>query len=764
MQEFINAMHAAGTYPLRESDIVPCEEDRLIDDHKKEKTIYYYLTLDGQNAYGRWYDCRLGEGGSWWTKKGSKVEKKEWAEAVKAKEAQAEKVKARRQTQVAIECKAKYLKFNPCISHPYLTKKCVERVRGLRIDGDLLVIPVLTLEGELLTLQTITPNGDKYFIKDGRKKGGLFPIGFNNNEIPTHIYICEGLSTGLSIYQTLDRPVVCAFDRGNLKEVAIAVKAKYPDALIIFAADNDEKAAGDPTNESNPGVYSAQQAAVKIGARWVVWPDEAGEDWNDVFLRDPEILKNKLLVRASTPDLAANPYHSPQPFESGDIIIEGYDAYDSAYDIDKFDNKKVSLRADGNPDWFNRMLWSKEPNKRITTMYDIGELHDGKSLSNTITFLKNEFAGLFVLNDFSDEILVRVCPPWTTEDEFRVHRLQDYDVTMMTATLEFYGFKPSVERTRQAIEAVAAIDRIHPVRHYFSLLKWDGVPRLGTWLEHYCGAVHQPKEYLERVGTMWLVAAAKRIYEPGAVFQNMLVLEGAQNIGKSRTLRELATFGHEIEEEYFTDAIRFKHIDKPSALQILQGKLIVEFAELADMNAESDESLKAWIGQNADEMIKKWEVYPTRYQRQFVLAGTTNNDTWLKDPTGNRRYWPVRCTKFLHDEIRKDKEQLWAEAVHLYKNDYPVTMPNNDPIYDIARVEQAARLMEDPWEAPICVGIRNREYVSYDDLYGFLHIPIKERNKDNQKTIRSIMSKLGWEYGQKYALTKDRTRVWYRLS
>jgi predicted P-loop ATPase len=558
-----------------------------------------------------------------------------------------------------------------------------------------------------------------------------------------------------------------AFDRGNLYPVAMAVRAMWPDAWLVFAADNDEKEAGIITNKSNPGVWSAQQAAVKLGDRAsVVWPDDIGCDWNDVASRDTNLL-NKLLVKASMPesDSAPSPLHS-KPSDSGDLICyDGYsvpDIYDTAYKDEKLDNKAVKLRPDGNPEWFTRFLFEKEPNKQLASMREISSYHDGKSLNNTVIFVKEEFAGLFVLNEFSDEVIVRTCPPWTEEHKFRVHRLSDNDVTMMTATLEYYGFKPSIERTRTAIEAVANIDRIHPVRHYFSNLVWDGVPRLGTWLEHYCGARNQPHEYLERIGKMWLVAGVKRVFEPGAVFHNMLVLEGKTNIGKSRTLRELATFGRDIEEEYFTDAIRFKHIDKPAALQILQGKLIVEFAELADMDGESDESLKAWITQNSDEMVKKWDKYVTKYPRQFILAGTTNVDNWLRDPTGNRRYWPVRCIEFDHAGIKRDKEQLWAEAVALYNEGYSVTMPDDDPVYRLAKAEQAMRLMEDPWGDLLNKEIYGKDFVTYQELYNTLCIPIKDRDNDTDRRIRGAMVNLGWEFKADYALAKTKNKVWVK--
>jgi predicted P-loop ATPase len=259
------------------------------------------------------------------------------------------------------------------------------------------------------------------------------------------------------------------------------------------------------------------------------------------------------------------------------------------------------------------------------------------------------------------------------------------------------------------------------------------------------------------------VAGVKRVFEPGAVFHNMIVLEGPQNAGKSRTLRELATFGRDIKEEYYTDAIRFGMIDKPSALQILQGKLIVEFGELADMDTQSDESLKAWITQNADEMVKKWEKYVTKYPRQFILAGTTNNEAWLRDPTGNRRYWPVKCSVFDIDALIRDKEQLWAEAVHLYRDGYQVTMPDSDPVYKYAMAQQAERMMTDPWQDLIEFNLRGKDWCTYDELYVVLGIPPKDRDIERDRRLRRIMTALGWQFKVAYAISKRNTRVWVKV-
>ncbi len=295
------------------------------------------------------------------------------------------------------------------------------------------------------------------------------------------------------------------------------------------------------------------------------------------------------------------------------------------------------------------------------------------SLANIITMLTYSkcWKGVFVFNQFSGEIMVQQCPPYMSKKDFLTRPLSHFDVVMTTSVLEFFGLTSTPTKTLDAIKAVAHQIVIHPVRDYFNSLRWDGKKRIDFWLHKYLKACQQPSDYLSAVGSKWLIAGVRRVFIPGCKFDTMLVLEGAQGIGKSRALRTMATLETDQKSDYFTDALRFENIALPSSIMGLQGKLIIEFAELSGMNRKEIEAVKGWITLQTDEIQKKYENTVTRLERQFILAGTTNDDTYLRDPTGNRRFLPVLCSdKIDISGLERDREQLWAEAVVRHKEGY----------------------------------------------------------------------------------------------
>jgi predicted P-loop ATPase len=196
----------------------------------------------------------------------------------------------------------------------------------------------------------------------------------------------------------------------------------------------------------------------------------------------------------------------------------------------------------------------------------------------------------------------------------------------------------------------------HPVREYLKALKWDGTPRLQIWLAEYLGAEADPV-YLAAVGRKFLISAVARVIQPGCQVDHMLVLEGPQDLGKSRTARALARY-----PEWFTDDMPDIH-DKDAALQ-LSGRWIVELAELAALRRSELEGMKAFITRPVDVFRPPYARRTVGVPRQSVFVGTTNEAHYLRDPTGNRRFWPVPCSLIDIDALECDRDQLWAEALH----------------------------------------------------------------------------------------------------
>lgn len=399
--------------------------------------------------------------------------------------------------------------------------------------------------------------------------------------------------------------------------------------------------------------------------------------------------------------------------------------------------------------------------KQMLVMRKPGHM-EPNSLANMVTILAHDrkWKGVFALDEFSGEIMMHKCAPWLDDSAFRVHRLTHHDIVMTAAALEYDGLTSSVSRTTDAIKSAARQNPVHPVREYFNALTWDGDARLDTWLIDYLGATEQDANYIGPVGAKWLIAGVKRVFQPGAKFDFMLVLEGPQNIGKSLALRTLATFGRDVEEEFFTDAVRFENITHPSSIMALQGKLIIEFAELSGLNRKEIEDIKNWITIQKDELQQKYENAISVFPRQFILAGTTNEDAWLRDPTGNRRFVPVKCPNKINvTALRRDREQLWAEAVYRFKGGEDVMIDHGSELERLAESEQAARLIEDVWTDSVMKFVQDLKSVTMNEILQGIPVEAGRRDEVAARRIGRILRAAGWLRGQLWENGRNK-KIW----
>ena len=202
----------------------------------------------------------------------------------------------------------------------------------------------------------------------------------------------------------------------------------------------------------------------------------------------------------------------------------------------------------------------------------------------------------------------------------------------------------------------------HPVREYLKGQVWDGVERVDTLLIDYLGA-HDTK-YTRVVTRKSLVAAVARIMRPGVKFDNVLVMVGDQGLGKSYILKRLGGPWH-------SDSLTT--VTGKEAYEQLQGAWIIEMAELSATRKAEAEAIKHFISKQEDMFKVSYDRHVSIFPRQCVFFGTTNDSAFLKDRTGNRRFWPLRVgetkpTKDLFNQLTDDEvAQVWAEAMHLYK-------------------------------------------------------------------------------------------------
>ena len=274
--------------------------------------------------------------------------------------------------------------------------------------------------------------------------------------------------------------------------------------------------------------------------------------------------------------------------------------------------------------------------------------------------------------------------------------IEDQFDTEATRWMERNGVMVKPDVVRRVVDGIARRNTFHPVRDYLeSLPPWDGIPRIGTWLTDYCGVEsgdEYPNHYALAVGEKFLISAVARIMVPGCKADHVLILEGPTGIGKSTAVRILAS------DEWFTDQLADMG-SKDSAMQ-LRGVWIVELGELDVLNRTEMARAKAFISQQTERFRLPYGRRVVSVPRQCVFIGTTNADEWLKDETGGRRFWPVRCCQIDLSGLRRDRDQLWAEALRRYRDDVKWWLEDPDLVRDAAE-EQAARMVEDVWQAKV---------------------------------------------------------------
>ena len=214
------------------------------------------------------------------------------------------------------------------------------------------------------------------------------------------------------------------------------------------------------------------------------------------------------------------------------------------------------------------------------------------------------------------------------------------------------------------------------------------------------------------IGSRWMISAVARIMQPGAKVDHMLILEGPQGTKKSSALKMLAG------ADWFTDELA--EIGSKDAAQQMRGIWIIEIAELDAISRAEVSRIKAFLSRTTDRYRPPYERYVVEVPRQCVFAGSVNPDTYLRDETGNRRFWPVRCGNINLDALSRDRDQLWAEAVARYR-DGTIWWLNEAELIADAKIEQDQRYQADAWDARIdrwLVYERqrvNHGYGNYDD-------------------------------------------------
>lgn len=308
------------------------------------------------------------------------------------------------------------------------------------------------------------------------------------------------------------------------------------------------------------------------------------------------------------------------------------------------------------------------------------------------------------------------------------------------------------DTTHQAIDARAVENTFHPVRDYLDVLKWDGKDRLGSWLTDYLGA--ESSEYVFGIGRMALIAMVARVYEPGCRADYMLVLEGPQGKLKSTACRVLGG-------SWFSDALPDVGIGK-EASQHLAGKWLIEISEMSALSRAENAALKAFLTRQVERYRPAYGRKEVMQPRQCVFIGTTNKEQYLRDETGGRRFWPVACGEIDIAALKRDRDQLFAEAVERYRQGeqwWPDAEFESNHIHQ----EQEARFEADPWEEPIADWLTSKVQVTvFGVAQGALSKEKGAIGTADRNRITAILQRLAWVRGKR--TDKKGTRVWARAA
>jgi predicted P-loop ATPase len=261
--------------------------------------------------------------------------------------------------------------------------------------------------------------------------------------------------------------------------------------------------------------------------------------------------------------------------------------------------------------------------------------------------------------------------------------LQDEHVNRLRFLIhENYEFLPDEYLLYKFVLDRARRNATNPARDYFDSLEWDGVKRLDSFLIDYAGATDTP--YVRAVGCLPFIAAIRRVRHPGTKFDEMLVCESSQGKNKSSAFELMAT-----RKEWFTDSVPLNAHGR-EVVEAVEGKLFVEVAELQGMRKGDIEHVKAMLSRRVDRARAAYGRIQVERPRQFVFIGTSNGRSYLRDDTGNRRFWPVAIKQFDLEALARDRDQLWAEAA--WREDMAESIRLTPALYPAAGREQAKRL------------------------------------------------------------------------
>ena len=352
--------------------------------------------------------------------------------------------------------------------------------------------------------------------------------------------------------------------------------------------------------------------------------------------------------------------------------------------------------------------------------------------------------------------------------------MMDADVLAIQEWLQWEGmWTASRETVQHAVDLRIRECSFHPIRDQLRSTPWDGAERLTNWMSTYLGV--PSNEYSQGIGRMFLISMIARVMSPGCKADHMVILEGPQGQLKSTACAVLAG-------EWFSDNLPDITSGKEAARH-LRGKWLIEVSEMHALSKAQNSLLKSFVSRAVERFRPSYGRAEVIEPRQSVFVGTANESVYLRDETGGRRFWPVVCGTVRIDDLRRDRDQLLAEALVAYNNKekwWP------DPKFEseYASIEQAKRYETDLWEEPIeefLNGLNPKRATLTEVAIGALGFgdgqplkilgsayfipprgtPINRLGTADQRRIAAVMKVLKWKRPDNDKRGTNGKRYWY---
>jgi putative DNA primase/helicase len=423
-------------------------------------------------------------------------------------------------------------------------------------------------------------------------------------------------------------------------------------------------------------------------------------------------------------------------------------------DIDDAPESGPRVSSIGEGIWYNA-LQKKNVFNRQTLEYETKVTNN--FLNACITLEKHpDMVGVLAFDEFRYETVMLRPPPWAPNLVIREggQPWEDHNDWETKAWFDKLALpmSPTCRDIGAAVELAARKKSFHPIRDYLNGLTWDGIPRIDSWLIDYLGADVMADDgsgkvdprrdaYVRKVGAFWLVSAVARVFAPGCKVDTILVLEGEQGAKKSSAIGILCG------ERYFLEDMRdLGH--GVEGLKQLQGKWIVELQELDSFQKSAASAIKAFLSKKSDNYRGSYGKRTKDFPRQCGFAGTINTRNWMRDATGGRRFWPVWCKGGDYEALRRDRDQIWAEALARYKIAPVWWFESNDPILETALAEADNRNEDGVWDNKIAAYLarNHRDGVTAEEVL-FQGIGIEPHLQDTrkQREVTSYLRRAKWE-------------------